>query len=467
MDNEKVQEELKKVSEKKVKSEKSAFKSKEYETMNELLSYIKDNFGIDLEPSNNAKYKLLKAIDYLESKYEMVFNVINTDLDIKRKEEKEFKYFDDMEYNDMFLDIKLNLGFNLSKADFETIIYSSKVAKRFNPFKDYLFNIPKWDGQDHITEFLKQIKLKDEDHREYLVEGFKKWFVALVVSLVEDQPHAYYINQTCFILMGGQSRYKTTFLKNIVPKNMQMKYYYGANFQMHNKDHEKYLAYKMLINLDEMASLHKSDIESVKSKITQDQVVVRLPYARRDVHLKRRASFCGTINNKEFLRDETGTRRFFTVEIEDIDLNDSYNIDKIYAQALDMYKNGFRYWFDKDDIKLIELHNQDFSLKGFEEEYLLTYLKVPSEKDQMFNQVDYMTASGIADYIKSKVDNININNTVVKNLGLALSKNGFTKVSKRLNGTVTKLWAVKKITETQITDIDSPVTEEVQEEFPI
>ncbi len=469
MANEQVQEEFKKAPEKEVKADKKKFKSEKYEKMHELISHIKEEFGFDLEPANDQKYKLIKAISYLEEKYDMIFNVINTDLDFKLKSDKEYKYFDDMDYRDMLLDLKLNLGTRLAENDFKTIIYSSKVAKRFNPFKDYLFSLPKWDGRDHISEFLQQVRLVDETKREYFEKGFKKWFVALVVSLLEDQPHSYYINQTCLVLVGGQGKYKTTFLKNIVPAHMQLKYYYGSTFLVHSKDHEKFLAYKMIINLDEMAALNKNDIESIKSRITQDQIVVRLPYAKADIHLKRRASFCGSVNNKEFLRDETGTRRFFAIEVDHIDLDEEFNVDLIYAQAIAMYKEKFQYWFDQTDIKQIELHNQDFSLKGFEEEYLLKYFTAPNEFDFTNKQVEYMSASDVADYLKSKVENININNTVVKNLGSSLSKNGFKKVPRRMNNTVLKLWAVKKVIEPKTYDLNEipGVDMEILEELPI
>lgn len=117
------------------------------------------------------------------------------------------------------------------------------------------------------------------------------------MSLIEDTPDPYHINQVALILVSsGQGKHKTTWLGSIVPEILRLKYYYPSSFNAHNKDHEKYLATKILINLDEMSSFNKTDIETMKSKITQPQVVLRLPYGRADIHVKRRASFCGSIN---------------------------------------------------------------------------------------------------------------------------------------------------------------------------
>src|SRR5690606_13277862 len=133
--------------------------------------------------------------------------------------------------------------------------------------------------------------------------------------------------------------------------HLQLKYFYGSTFQFNNKDHEKFLAHKIIINLDEMAALNRTDMESVKSKITQDQVVLRPQYARVDIHLKRRASFTATNNNIEFLKDDTGSRRFFVVEVENIDPREDFELDMMYAQGLYHFKNKLRYWFDREDIR--------------------------------------------------------------------------------------------------------------------
>jgi len=85
--------------------------------------------------------------------------------------------------------------------------------------------------------------------------------------------------------------------------------------------HLQFLATRMLINLDEMESYNKTDIGVMKSVISTAQVSLRLPYGRTAQNMKRRASFCGSINDRQFLRDETGSRRWFIIEVDTIDFN--------------------------------------------------------------------------------------------------------------------------------------------------
>lgn len=410
----------------------------------ELTEKIKEVYNIELQPiKNRTKHNLLRAIKYLSEKYDFRYNEINTDTEYKLKGDKNFQYFDDRDYRTIYLDLKKNGGINLPDSDYKNIIYSEELSRKFNPFKEYLFSLPKWDKKtDWIELFLRQIYLKEEKQRSYLVKGFKKWFVALVVSLIKDEPDRKYINHSCLVLVGGQGKYKSSFLESIVPPHLRMKYFYGSNFQVHNKDHEKYLAFKILIDLDELAAFNKTDIESMKSKITQPQIVVRLPYTKADIHLKRRASFCGSINNAQFLKDDSGSRRFLIIETPGITLDESFDIDRIYSQALFLFRDGFKYWFDSDDIEGIEKHNEGYRLKTFEEELIQYHFKVPDQEDYIRNRVEYLSATDIANFLADKHNRINVNNTVIKNVGSIMKRLGYEKKSRRLNGKVVSLYDI-------------------------
>lgn len=431
---------------------------------------LKQEYGIDVEPVKNVKFKLEKIINFINSKYDFRYNVINTDTEYKRKDIKQWLYFDDRDYRDVKLETKMN-NIQVSDEDFKTILYSRAISAEFNPFMDYFNRIGKCDseyeydgkgkeikfkgvkaGRDYIKEYCDQVYLTEEKNRDYFVEGFRRWFTAYVKGLVTEQPSMYNINQTCLVLVGGQGKYKTTWLKNIVPGELQLKYFYGGTFQVHNKDHEKFLAYMMIINFDEMAALNRVEIESVKSKITQDQVIVRLPYAKADVHLKRRASFTATQNNKEFLKDDTGSRRWFVVEVDGINIVDDFDLDKMYAQGLQHYKDGLKDWFDSEDIIIQEVKNEQFQLKTFEWDLVQKHYEVPSEDDIRDSQsatVKYMSATDIMVSL-SKDNNINANNTVKANIGKSLAAMGFKKVSRRKPGhkSPIPLWCVKEALDT-------------------
>jgi predicted P-loop ATPase len=369
-------------------------------------------------------------MNYLNENYDFRYNTSANEVEFKKKDDKLFIYFDEFEYNSLNVEMDLK-GIHIPDQKYKNIIISRFISDKYDPFKDYLLNLPRWDERtDHIAHFLQQVSLLNEARdRKYFIDGFKKWFVALVMSLIEDRPDPYYINQVAFILVGKQhGKHKTTWLGSIVPEKMRLRYYYLSSFNPHNKDHEKYLATKLLINLDEMGSFIKSDIETMKSKITQPQVSLRLPYGRADIYAKRRASFCGSINDRQFLRDETGSRRWFVIEIKDISYDQNFNVDLMYAQALNLYQTKFRYWWDGEDINELELRNEEYTQPSMEEEYLLRAFEPPADKDDS-SLIQYLTTSEIATRIAGSNDRMNINNSVIRGLGKALTKHSFQRKS--------------------------------------
>lgn len=418
------------------------------------------------EVSKNIKNRIVAAYNYISENYEFRYNTVTLDVEYRKKGGEEFLFFDDRAYRDIDLEIAL-AGFHISERYLKDWVYGSKLCYEFDPFREYINRIAPWDGKtDHFKHFLEQVYLKDEDQREFFIECFTKWFVAYVGGLVDD----FTTNQTCFTLVSKQGRFKTTFLNLLVPKELRLDYLYSSTFIAHNKDHEKYLATKMLINLDEMQAFNRSDIESIKSKITQDRVVLRLPYAKADIKAFRRASFVGSVNRVEFLNDATGTRRFLPFEIDNIALDWDYDISRLYAQAIALFKNKYKFYFDPADIEKLEVHNDPHKDRTMEEEFIQMYFvpATPEELKQKSTKISYLTPNEIADRFGKKYEKANINNTVKRNLGVALQGNGFQKVSVRLNDKPRKVWAVKEVVSPDKYDLEGmPLNSAMDPSLPI
>ena len=405
---------------------------------------------------NSKKNKLIDAINYLISVYDFRYNLVLTETEYKYKSGKEWQMFDDKAFHSIKLDLDMS-GFDISELSYRNIIFSERIAFNYDPFKDYFASLPAWDGVDRFPEFMSQIKLSDESKRDYLIYAFKKWFVAMTGCLVDD----FTVNHTCFVIVGAQGRFKTTFLNNLVPKEFQLDYTYSSNFDTHNKDHELYLVSKWLINLEEMGVLNRNEIEGIKAKFTQRFVTLRKAYGKANIRAYRRASFVGSSNKDQFLNDMTGSRRFLTFNINDIELSD-FNVDLLYAQALSLFKTGFQFWFDKEDIEMVETHNEYFQDQQMEEELMLRYFRKPFDND-FVSRIDYLNATDIMNHITGIHEKINANNTFRRNIGLALKKYGFERVSMYRNGS--RLYCYKVVTipkENVITsDSNSPPPESI------
>ncbi|MDK7829801.1 VapE domain-containing protein, partial [Enterococcus faecalis] len=70
-----------------------------------------------------------------------------------------------------------------------------------------------------------------------------------------------------------------------------------------------------IMEMGELSATKKADIEATKHFISKQEDIFRVAYGRHKSYFKRRCVFWGTTNDNEFLRDKTGNRRFWPVDV--------------------------------------------------------------------------------------------------------------------------------------------------------
>jgi len=218
---------------------------------------------------------------------------------------------------------------------------------------NYFSSLAEWDGVDRFPEFLSQIELETEYHRDFLEYSFIKWFVAMTASLVNNAV----ANNTCFVLVGQQGTYKTTFIVNLVPKDFRLNIHQGI-FDPSDSDHLAMLGEDWLINIDGIGDSEYgvNEMKSLVGLVSKSIIKYRPRYESSSIVRSRKASFASSTNNPRFPVYEFGLSEFLTFHIWDIKPS-GFNIDLLYSQALAMYKNGFEYSFNEKDKQLIYNHN--------------------------------------------------------------------------------------------------------------
>ncbi len=312
----------------------------------------------------------------LQEKYDFKYNEVNNKLYFKSKNQETFKTLDDYQLNSIIRELRASGVTKIQKKDVAEILNSSFVEK-INPFEEYFRNLGSWtaDQPDYIQELADTIEVADND-RDFWNRSFKKWLVASVACSIDPE----ITNHQVLIFSGAQGLGKTTWMKNLVPPILS-EYYYGGSINLGNKDTEIQLSENFLINLDELSNLGRKNMSALKEIITKPSIKLRRPYGTVAETMPKRASFMGSINNLEFLTDNTGNRRFLCFEVLGINKDHGLNLDLVYAQAVSLFCNGFKYWMDADDIKEIELHNKNFQYVPIEQEILEKHF-LPCEGNQ-------------------------------------------------------------------------------------
>jgi hypothetical protein len=353
---------------------------------------------------------------FLSTRYVFRHNMVSGKLEFQYFGKKKWNVMNDFIENSMLREcLKGRIRTNLSSL--RNLLYSD-FCVLFNPFEDYFFNLPSYDEKtDYITELANTITTTKQDLWQ---QCFKKWLVAMVGCVLDDKV----INHTVIVFSGKQGLGKTTWVEKLVPKPLK-EYLFSGTINPNNKDTLVQLSECMLINLDELENLNRSEIGSLKEIITKTQIRMRKAYGHNNETMPRRASFAGSVNTAQFLNDSTGSRRFLCFELEGIKYQHNVDINMAFSQALFLFKSGFRYWFDQEEIKSITENNEQYQLRSPEEELLLTWFE-PCEKEKANA---FLNTSQIASKLAEKAK-INITDSTINKLGRALKKHNFLKLKK-------------------------------------
>jgi len=180
-------------------------------------------------------------------------------------------------------------------------------------------------------------------------------------------------------------------------------------------------------------------LDFLKSLMTQKDLQIRKPYGYFEEIYKRRSSFIGSVNKLEFLNDPSGSRRFLCFEVKKIEYDHHIDINKVYSQALHLFRKGEKYWFDQAEIQTITKNNQKFTFQPLEEQLILEKYGPCRKNDP---ERILLSATEIAQEI---MGDRTINSSNVRQVGITLNKNGFVRGSVYNGKCSVKKWNVKRI----------------------
>lgn len=252
--------------------------------------------------------------------------------------------------------------------------------KKFHPIREYIC-AQKWDGIPRVNTLL--IDYFGAEDNAYTRAAIRKTLVAAVARVFE--PGIKF--DTALILVGEQGTYKSTFVKKL-----GMEWFSDTFTTVQGKESFEQIQGAWLIEMAELSGLKKAEVESIKHYISKREDMFRPAYGRTVETYKRQCVFFGTTNNKDFLRDPTGNRRFMPIDVRPEYATKSVNddltqdeINQIWAEAYQLYlaKEPLYLVGDEDMIAKIEQHKHSEAdeRKGIIEEYLNT--KFPDDWDKM------------------------------------------------------------------------------------
>lgn len=372
--------------------------------------------------------------DALLVNYDFRFNIITGIPEIKdqREDQKNWRKMNDYQLNSLVRDMKLD-GYSWASRSTIGEIMESDFSLAVDPILSYFEGLKPIKGTQEIEKLAATIKT-EQDSEQWL-RFLTKWLVAAVANALSTHTCE---NHTMLILGGDQGKGKSTWLRNLCPKELS-DYYIESALDPDNKDHLIATTQNFIFNLDDtFAHASKKDANKLKDMITKAKAKIRRPYGRYQEDVPKRCSFAGTANDDAFLYDPTGSRRFLAFWVTAIDNVAAKKVDlnKVWAEALNLKKNKFQHWFDKEEEAEVNEMNERFQVQTAEYEMVVTYFRLPpKEKEWDFT----LTTTEMSEKLELKTrKQINLHR-----LGAALKKAGFTKKQIRTVDNARKwVWAV-------------------------
>lgn len=334
--------------------------------------------------------------------------------------------------NDDVVLIKSWLGTNFNIEPNQNLIREAltKLAlqNKYHPVKNYL-NALEWDGKSRIDTWLKYY-MDAKAPELYLSAVSRKVLIAMVARIYEPG----YKFDHVLILQGGQGVGKSTSLNFLVGDE----WFSDAYINMADKDGVLSMRTAWLIELGELSGMGRVEINQVKDFITRRNDRIRVPYGHKTESFPRHCIFIGTTNNDEFLKDETGNRRFWPVTVGSCDFKAlKRDRDQLFAEAKFAYELGEVTHLASREENAIARAEQAKRMEG---DILTEQLQNWFEKEHdNFNKDEFLLSELFGDH--GPFPRKNENRQEQLRMARALRMLGYEKSDKRYMGNkVQKVW---------------------------
>lgn len=277
----------------------------------------------------------------------------------------------------------------------------------YHPLREYLNSLT-WDESWRLEGWLAKYLGATGDPR-YLAAVGRRWLISAVARIMQPGCQVDHV----LVLEGAQGLRKTEAARVLA---VRPDWFVGELGTIGTKDALQQLVGRWIIEIAELKAIKSSEIEAVKSYLTQRHDTFRPPYGRRTAQFPRQCVFIGTTNETDYLRDRTGNRRYWPVKCARIDLAAlERDRDQLWAEAVREYRAGEQWHLTEEESALATGQQSERVQITQTEEDVVTYLAA-------------QRSAGKAE--------LTVRDVLVYGLGLQPDKPGYAESARRLGAAV-------------------------------
>jgi len=298
-----------------------------------------------------------------------------------------------------YIEYRFKLGVAAKISDALAVVLK---RHQFHPVQDYLDTLT-WDGTPRVETLLVDY-LGAEDCP--YVRACTKKTLAAAVGRVRVPGIKF---DTMLVLVGAQGTGKSQLVDRL-----GREWYSDSLPAVTGKDAYEALQGYWLIEMAELTAAKQAEVEAVKHFISKREDVFRMAYGRRTTPFPRQCIFVGTTNNPDFLRDRTGNRRFWPVDIDPkraaLNMWEHMTpdvVDQIWAEAERIFKAGEPLHLEDPRVAAAafehqEKHTEESTKAGLIRAYLEKDIPVDWDERDESERRDWLNGFVNADLVGTK-----------------------------------------------------------------
>ena len=221
--------------------------------------------------------------------------------------------------------VEEEFGFLPPKELFFDVVEDHARRNSFHPVNDYLDGL-KWDGVPRIDGWLTTYGGAEDTAYARAVGAL------MLVAAVRRVRKPGCKFDEMLVLESAQGLGKSTALKVLAVYED----WFSDDMPLDAKGKEviERLKGRWIVECAELNGMNKTKVEHVKSFLSRSIDRARMAYGRLTLEAPRQCVLFGTTNNKKYLRDTSGARRFWPCEIREFDLTAlRRDVHQLWAEA--------------------------------------------------------------------------------------------------------------------------------------
>ncbi|MBQ9363334.1 MAG: DUF3874 domain-containing protein [Bacteroidaceae bacterium] len=313
-----------------------------------------------------------------------------------REKDGEWEPWNDREHDTVITRMR-ELGFKLNDNMLRSLLNSEDISPDFHPFTDWIKTLPEWHegDHDHEADFIGYFEFTDKENTAFynhFIRRFLRGMVALALGMTDHNP-------LDLLFEGEENVGKSHMTKNILPPHLREYQAQAYSFLAKDKDQLLMFSEKLLLIYDEIDMDSRVRNNFFKYASTAGDQYLRDSYGHYRKNYKRVASIVGTTNDKRFIYEAAGDRRYLGVSLAGTKSTVEFpiNYEGLYAQLYYEVTHNGAGPLTPDEVCQIKEHNEQYVMLDDTEELLKLFFRKPAG----FEQPVLMTPAQIKHYLMS------------------------------------------------------------------